>query len=227
MSPRNKFDLSLIAEAPDLCFEIALWEQGVHLVAGIDEAGRGALAGPVSAGVVILPADPDVAGWLSGVRDSKQMRPSARDHWADRIQNIAITCSVGFASNQEIDELGIVPAVRLAVQRAIAELSVLPQHLLVDFLALPNIPIPQTALIRGDARVLSVAAASVLAKTARDAQMLELDASYPQYGFSRNKGYGTPQHCAAIREYGQSSFHRTSFTLRTNRASKKRKQRQD
>ena len=196
---------------PDLSFEQALWSAGITLIAGIDEAGRGAWAGPVSAGAVILPARADLAQLLAGVRDSKQMTPAQRARWSMQICVVALAWGVGFASAAEIDELGILPATRLAMQRAIDCLALAPQHLLVDALRLPFIPLPQQALIKGDARVLSIAAASVLAKTARDALMVEQDAIHPGYGLARHKGYGTALHLAALHLLGPSPIHRKSF----------------
>ena len=209
-----KFDPGLIPRQPDLSFETHLWRQEIHPVAGVDEAGRGALAGPVAAGVVVLPPDASIAARLAGVRDSKQMSPAERGYWADRLPTLLQAWAVGFATHQEVDELGIVPAVRLAVSRALACLEFQPAHLLVDYLDLPDCPIPQTALIKGDARSLSIAAASVLAKTARDARMVELDAMYPDYGFARHKGYGTLAHRQAIRRLGHSPIHRLTFQVK-------------
>ncbi len=209
-----KFDLSLIPRQPDLSFETQLWQQAIYPVAGIDEAGRGALAGPVAAGVVVLPPEASIAAQLDGVRDSKQMSPAERRYWADRLPALVQAWAVGFATHQEIDELGIVPAVRLAVARALACLESPPAHLLVDYLDLPDCPIPQTALVKGDARSLSIAAASVLAKTARDARMVELDALHPGYGFTRHKGYGTLAHRQAIRRLGSSPIHRLTFQVK-------------
>jgi ribonuclease HII len=216
MSPRNKFNPALIPEAPDLSYERDIWAKGIQFVAGIDEAGRGALAGPVSAGAVILPKDPGIAAQLHGLRDSKQLSPAERETWASRLNEAVLACGVGFASSQEIDALGIVPAVRVAIRRALDRLSVAPEHLLVDFLNLPELTTPQTALVKGDARVLSIAAASVLAKTARDAHMLELDLRYPGYGFAANKGYGTQMHRDAIQVLGPSPVHRASFHIHSN-----------
>jgi ribonuclease HII len=208
-----KFDRSLIPLAPDLSYEAALWSAGIQFVAGIDEAGRGALAGPVAAGVVVFPADRTLATALHGVRDSKQMTPTERGDWAVRLPGIALTQAVGFASAQEIDEIGIVPATRLAVDRALAQLLILPEHLLVDYLELPECELPQTALIKGDERSLSIAAASVLAKTARDGILRQLDREFPAYGFAVHKGYGTAAHRQAIEQLGYSKVHRRSFHL--------------
>jgi ribonuclease HII len=209
-----KFDRSLIPPAPDLSFETALWEMGRVAVAGIDEAGRGALAGPVAAGVVVLPVDDRIAERLMGVRDSKEMTPNERSAWAARLPVLAADWSVGFASAQEIDALGIVPATRLAIQRALDGLVSQPDHLLVDYLVLPDCSLPQTPLVKGDARSLSIAAASILAKTKRDQIMCELDLRYPGYGFAAHKGYGTVTHIQALRILGFSAEHRRSFQIR-------------
>jgi ribonuclease HII len=215
MAPNKKFDTSLIPEFPDLSFEVSLWEAGVKFVAGVDEAGRGALAGPVFAGVIVLPADPGVAQVLYGVRDSKQMTASEREYWAVRLRTVGSAWAVGFATHQEIDEIGIVPATRCAISRAIERLVVCPQHLLIDYLDIPGIAIPQTCLVKGDRRALSIAAASVLAKTARDEQMRLLDPRYPEYGFARHKGYGTRAHRDALQALGPSPIHRKSFHLKS------------
>jgi ribonuclease HII len=212
MTPQ-KFDRSLIPSAPDLCFETALWERNIHRVAGIDEAGRGALAGPVAAAVVILPVDSGLCQVLNGVRDSKQMTPAARQKWSQRLRQLSLDFGIGFASHQEIDDLGIVPATRLAIRRALEFLALRPQHLLVDYLDLPEIPIPQTKLVKGDARSLSIACASILAKTARDERMCSLDEQYPCYGFAQHKGYGTLSHRRTLATLGPSPVHRRSFTF--------------
>ena len=209
--PRKKFDLSQLPEAPNLHFEQGLWLAGVAHIGGIDEAGRGALAGPVSAGVVILPNRPDLLETLHGVRDSKQMTHKARVVWAEVIRDTAVCAEVGFAQADEIDEIGIVPATRLAAMRAIAQLSPPPAHLLVDAIKIPGAGLPETTLIKGDRRSLSIAAASILAKVARDLLMEELDAEYPGYGFAHNKGYGTSMHRAAIETLGPCKIHRYSF----------------
>jgi ribonuclease HII len=205
------FDPAEIPPTPDLRFESALATSGLVRVAGLDEAGRGAWAGPVSAGAVILPARGDIAARLSGVRDSKQMTPAERAYWAEVIKEQALAWGVGFASHLEIDALGIVPATRLAMARALECLGQPADHLLIDALRLPEVPLPQTVLIKGDARSLSIAAASVLAKTARDALMTQLHALYPAYGFARHKGYGTAIHQAALRAVGPCEIHRYSF----------------
>ena len=199
---------------PDLSFENDLWGNGIQYIAGIDEAGRGALAGPVAAAAVILPIAQDIASRLKGVRDSKMMTPRAREHWAEQIKRLAVCYQVGFASNLEIDELGIVPATILAMQRALDGLLVLPQHLLVDYIKFPDNSIPHTCLVKGDARCLSIAASSVLAKTARDELLIQFDARFPGYGLAQNKGYGTKAHRQALSVLGQSPIHRKSFTFK-------------
>lgn len=196
---------------PGLTYEIELWQAGHYLVAGVDEAGRGALAGPVAAAAVILPVDTQLCQILSGVRDSKMMTPKKRELWAKQIKEIASGYGVGFASNTEIDAIGIVPATYLAIFRALERLPVLPQHLLTDFLSIPDIEIPQTPLVKGDARCLSIAAASVLAKTSRDAVLCEMDLEFPGYDLSQHKGYGTRHHLNMLSRLGPSPVHRVSF----------------
>lgn len=200
-----------LPRSPSLGLEAPLWAAGLAHLAGLDEAGRGAWAGPVSAAAVILPPDPACLQQLNGVRDSKLMTPAGRARWAEEIRARAVTCAVGLASADEIDALGILPATRLAMTRALAQLAPAPQHLLIDALRLPEIDLPQTALIKGDRRSLSIAAASVLAKTARDAILVELDATYPAYGFAAHKGYGTARHQAALQACGPCPIHRRSF----------------
>jgi ribonuclease HII len=207
------FDVSLLPSEPDLSFEQVLWQAGIIGVAGIDEAGRGALAGPVTASAVILSQKEGLSDLLQGVRDSKQMTPRERETARDQILQYAESWGVGFASSGEIDQLGIVPATRLAACRALESLSLPAAHLLLDYLFLPEVSIPQTALIKGDCRSLSIAAASVLAKTSRDAFMRELDITYPGYGFVAHKGYGTWAHREALQRLGPSPVHRLSFTL--------------
>jgi ribonuclease HII len=201
---------------PDTFFETQFWDSGLLHVAGLDEAGRGALAGPVAVGAVILPNDKTfLPGALTGVRDSKQMTPHERESFAPRIKEVALAWSVAFAATDEIDSLGIVHATRLAALRALNGLSLVPQYLLTDFrLELPQLDISQTALVKGDALCLSIAAASVLAKTARDQLMCELDLRYQGYGLGKHKGYGTQAHRSAMRRLGVSPIHRKSFHVK-------------
>jgi ribonuclease HII len=196
---------------PDLRLEKRFWQNGLLHIAGMDEAGRGALAGPVTVGAVILPNDPHLSSTLSGVRDSKQMTPLGRSRWAEVIKETARAWSLGWADAAEIDSLGITVATRLAAERALAALTLLPDHLLTDFRLNPDTEIPLTSIIKGDQKSLSISAASVLAKTARDAWMCELDAQYPDYGLAKHKGYGTASHRIAIERRGHSPVHRKTF----------------
>lgn len=209
----KKFDTALIPPTPDLSFEMALWSAGCSYVVGVDEAGRGALAGPVVAAALILPVDGHLLERLNGVRDSKQMTPQEREYWVAEIRKVALDFGVGSGTQQEIDALGIVPATRLAMLRALKALHLTPQHCLLDFMTLAEYPIPQTPLVKGDARSLSIAGASVLAKTTRDADMIAYDARFPGYGFAQHKGYGTKFHRDAIRQLGPSPIHRLSFRI--------------
>jgi len=200
---------------PDLAYELNLWPYYQH-IAGLDEAGRGALAGPVAVGAVILPMDePHLLRTLEGVRDSKQLTAREREALVPRIHEAALRWCVAFASAQEIDRYGIVPATRLAALRALEGLSLLPQYLLTDFrLELPQLDIPQTALVKGDALCLSIAAASVLAKTTRDQLMRELDSQYQGYGLGKHKGYGTLAHRLAMKQQGISPIHRKTVRVK-------------
>lgn len=208
----RRFDPADLPASPNLLFEIPLWGSGLAYVCGLDEAGRGSWAGPVTAGAVILPcSDEALEARLRGVRDSKEMSPRQRAHWAEKICETALAHAVGWADHEEIDRMGIVPATRLAMQRALEGLLISPQYLLLDAMRLPAVAVPQMPLIKGDARSLSIAAASVLAKTARDAHMVELDGLYPGYGFAVHKGYGTKQHQAALLHLGPCLVHRRSY----------------
>jgi len=203
--------------SPNLSYEKKLW-LAYQYVAGLDEAGRGSLAGPVCVGAVILPDDnPLLLRTLSGVRDSKQLTPLRRDQLAPRIKEIARAWGVGFASANEIDTLGIVPATRLAASRALAAMSFFPDYLLTDFrLELPELDVSQTALVKGDQRSLSISSASILAKTTRDQIMIGLDPQYPQYGLARHKGYGTLAHRRMIAKLGFSPVHRKTFQIKNS-----------
>jgi len=202
---------------PDLLHEKKLWRTWQH-IAGLDEAGRGALAGPVCVGTIILPSEnPLLLQALSGVRDSKQLTPRKRNQLAPRIKQVARAWGIGFASADEIDELGIVPATRLAANRALEFMHFFPEFLLTDFrLELPELDLPQAALVKGDQRSLSIASASILAKTARDELMIELDTRHPHYGFARHKGYGSLAHRRAISEFGFSPVHRKTFHIKNS-----------
>ncbi len=197
---------------PNLELEETCRETGCHLVAGLDEAGRGAWAGPVVAAAVMLPLDgPDLLQRLKGVRDSKQMSVGQRARWAREVRRVASALAVGLALSWEVDRLGVIPATRLAMRRALQALPLRPQHLLLDYLVLPDVETPQIALAHGDARSLSIAAASVIAKVSRDAMMQAYERAYPGYEFARHKGYGTAAHRAALDQLGPCSIHRRSY----------------
>ena len=191
--------------------ELALHRRGCRLVAGLDEVGRGALAGDVVAAAVVLPADDSVLERLRGVRDSKQMTARQRTALYSMIQAEAIAIGLGRVPAQVVDHVGIVPATRQAMTLAVSDLPVRPDFLLIDALYLPELTIPQKPLIKGDARCLSIAAASIIAKVSRDTMMTQLDVVYPGYGFARHKGYGTAFHCQSLAVLGPCAIHRRSF----------------
>ncbi len=207
----RRIDPALIPHRPNLFFERSFWNEGILLVAGVDEAGRGSLAGPVSAAAVILPPLDEIQKILSGVQDSKQLSAAEREEKRILIESKSRAWGIGFAVSAEIDQVGIIGATQLAIQRALDQLIVKPQHLLIDYLVLPNNPSPQTRLVKGDARSLSIAAASILAKTHRDEWMVSIANEYPEYNFEANKGYGTADHLKAIKTYGHSALHRMTF----------------
>ena len=191
-----------------LRFEIELWADGFGLVAGVDEAGMAPLAGPVVAGAVVLPQNYK----LRGLNDSKKiLDPEKRGELAIQIKQDAICWSVGMAEVEEIDKINIYHAGLLAMQRAVQGLTTAPNFVLVDARKIPNCTIPQRGIIRGDALSASIAAASIIAKTTRDAHMLELDGVYSGYGLASHKGYPTPEHCRALKTLGALPIHRRSF----------------
>ena len=191
---------------------MALLQQGYSFVAGLDEAGRDCLAGPVVAAAVILPLrGEEPAAPFAGVHDSKQLTPQAREHLYDVVRQHALAVAVGIGPVNLIDERNILQATKYAMRSALAQLSLSPQALLLDALLLPDIPLPQRSIIKGDARCLSIAAASIIAKVTRDRLMLQLHEEYPDYGFAQHKGYGTPAHLAALQTYGITPHHRLSF----------------
>jgi ribonuclease HII len=198
--------------SPTLEHEQCFVAQGYHLIAGIDEVGRGCWAGPVVAAAVIL-SDvvyhmPNV---LAGLNDSKQLSAAQRLALVDTIQRVALGIGIGIVSAHDIDALGILTATRYAMQHAVMQLPVIPQAIVVDAVAFPRWPIPQQAIIKGDEQSLSIAAASVIAKVRRDQMLIALDRTYPAYGFAQHKGYGTAQHQQALRQHGLIDQHRRSF----------------
>ncbi len=190
-----------------LRYETELWERGVIHVGGVDEAGMAPLAGPVVAGACVLPHDYRPRG----IDDSKQLDRAARERLAEDIKKNAICWATARAEVHEIDTFNIYQAGLMALTRAVQALSTPPQHVLVDARKLAALPLPQTAIVHGDALSLTIAAASILAKTTRDALMRELDVAYPGYGFARHKGYPTAEHFEALTRLGACPIHRRSF----------------
>jgi ribonuclease HII len=200
---------------PTLDWERELWDSGVYChVAGLDEAGRGALAGPVVAAAVILPPNqPNITGLLQEVDDSKRLPARRRERLFDLITGTALTYGIGSVTAVLVDELGIIGATKLAMQTAVSHLTPTPDYLLIDGrIRLQQLPLPQQPIIRGDSASLSIAAASILAKVSRDQAMIALDCHFPHYGFARHKGYGTVQHRQALADFGPCPEHRRSFT---------------
>lgn len=187
-------------------YENALREKGVTYIAGIDEVGRGPLAGPVVTAAVVLPED----FYIPGLNDSKKLSEAKRERFYDEIKVQAIAIGVGIVSPQVIDDINIYQATKQAMLDAVANLSCTPQHLLIDVMKLPT-PIPQTSIIKGDAKSVSISAASIIAKVTRDRMMKELGEKYPEYGFEQHMGYGTKQHLEAIEVHGVLDEHRKSF----------------
>lgn len=187
--------------------ERRLRAQGAGHIAGVDEAGRGPLAGPVMAAAVILPPDPD----LPGLDDSKKLTPARREALFDRIRDRAVAVGVGMADSAEIDRLNILQATLKAMREALSALAVTPDRVLIDGNRLPGSGLPELAFVDGDARSLSIAAASVIAKVTRDRMMADYDCLYPGYGFAEHKGYGSARHLQALRDLGPCPIHRRSF----------------
>jgi len=197
-------------QTPSFAEEKLLEAQGYQRIAGIDEAGRGALAGPVVAAAVILPCRID-APWLSQVKDSKQLSTATRELLFHHIHEVAISVGIGMAINEVIDTQGVIKATRLAMKLAIDQLSLPPQSLLIDYMLLPDVPLPQKGITNGDSLCFSIACASIMAKVTRDQLMIKLDKIYPGYGLAQHKGYGTKKHLACLRRLGPSPIHRQSF----------------
>ncbi len=200
-----------MADQPTLDAERQLWAQGLSRVAGLDEAGRGALAGPVVAAAVIVPPAACAVGVWTEVRDSKLLSPQRRAALVDAIREGALAWGVGVVPAAVIDRDGIAAATRQAMHEAVAALGDPPDYLLIDWVRLPDLNIPQTSVAKADRHMISVAAASILAKVTRDRLMVTLDATHPGYGFAEHKGYGTRQHLAQLAAQGPCPEHRRSF----------------
>jgi ribonuclease HII len=196
--------------APGFEFEKKLLARGCRRVAGVDEVGRGALAGPVVAGAVILAPD-GPRGWLKGIRDSKQLTADEREHFYGPITGKALAWGVGIVPADFIDACGIVPATRRAMGLAIRALATSPDALLIDFMTLSEFDLPQEGIVKGDERSYSIACASIVAKVTRDRLMCELEGAYPGYGFAGHKGYASAEHLACLRRLGPCPVHRRSF----------------
>ncbi len=192
---------------------VVLGEGDQRLIAGIDEAGRGAIAGSVMAAAVILPLHkPKTLAKLAAVNDSKQLSPKRREKMYSLIIKNALAWGIGETTAEIIDQIGILPATRLAMIEAITQLQPAPTYLLIDGrIRLANLPIPQQSIVRGDGKSLTIAAASIVAKVTRDRKMVKLDQQYPHYGFGRHKGYGTAYHTAQIEKHGGAPIHRFTF----------------
>jgi ribonuclease HII len=184
------------------------FHQGYKLIAGMDEAGRGPLAGPVVAACVILPQN----CLIEGVNDSKKLSPKKRELVYDIIIERAVSVGIGIVDEKIIDEINILNATKLAMKKAVEQCKPAPDMLFVDAVELKDVDIPQKSIIKGDAISLSIAAASIVAKVTRDRMIDDVDSVYPVYGFKKHKGYGTPQHIGAIKKYGICPIHRVSFT---------------
>ena len=193
-----------------LSFEKKLWNDNINFVAGIDEAGRGPLAGPVVASAVVFPKEI----LLDGINDSKKLSEKKREELFEQIFENAISVGVGIVSHEEIDALNILNATFEAMKRAVKKLSVQPQHLLIDGNRFSESEIPFTTIVKGDAKCFSIAAASIIAKVTRDKIMKELHQQFPHYGFAKHKGYPTKSHVEAIQKFGLSEFHRRSFVVK-------------
>lgn len=188
-------------------YERQVWAMGYRRVAGLDEAGRGPLAGPVVAAAVILPGEVH----LPGLDDSKRLTPRRREELAAEIRTAAVAVGVGMVHPRGIDESNVLMATYRAMALAVADLAVAPDYLLVDALHLPGVTQPQSPIVGGDGLSCSIAAASIIAKVTRDAHMVEMDRQYPEYGFANHKGYGTAEHRAALEKHGPCPIHRRSF----------------
>jgi ribonuclease HII len=210
VAPLKAKSQKTVSDPPSLNEENGLSAQGYRLIAGVDEAGRGALAGPVVAAAVILPQYPEFP-WLKSVRDSKEIPPAKRESLFDLIKQEAIAVSIGIIAPQTIDVIGILDATKLAMCHAVEQLSSPADFLLIDCVRLPQLRISQKSIIRGDKLCISISCASIIAKVTRDRIMMELDQLHPGYGLANHKGYGTREHVNSLRLQGPSPIHRYSF----------------
>ncbi|MGM9640391.1 MAG: ribonuclease HII [Faecousia sp.] len=192
-------------------YERACREEGPRVICGVDEAGRGPLAGPVCAAAVILPPELDVEQTLPGLNDSKKLSDKKRRELFEKIRNCAVAYGIAYASQEEIDEINILQATFLAMGRAVDSLGLKPDVALVDGNRAPELGIPVQTIVKGDSLSASIAAASILAKVSRDDLMLRMAEEYPQYGFEIHKGYGTKRHYAALSQFGPCPIHRRTF----------------
>ena len=197
-------------QIPSFAEEKRLEAQGYRHIAGIDEVGRGALAGPVVAAAVILPHHID-APWLNQIRDSKQLSPARRELLFHYIHEVATSIGIGMVRHEKVDAQGIIKATRLAMKLAIDQLSPPPESILIDYLSLPEVPLPQKGITNGDSLCFSIACASIIAKVTRDYIMVKFDEVYPGYGLAQHKGYGTRKHFACLQRLGPCPIHRQSF----------------
>ena len=188
-------------------YEKELWNNGINLVGGIDEVGRGPLIGPVVTSCVILPKN----FILEGLTDSKKISEKKRDKFYDIIMEKAICVGIGIVSSDVIDEINIYEATKVAMKQAVDNMKIKPEHILVDAMPL-SLDIPTTPIIKGDSKSITIAAASVIAKVTRDRMLIELDKKYPMYDLKHNKGYGTKKHLEALKEYGITKYHRLSYS---------------
>lgn len=188
-------------------YEHDLWNNGINYIGGVDEVGRGPLIGPVVTACVVLPKD----FYLEGLTDSKKLTEKKRDIFYDYIMEHALAVSVGMMDEKIIDEVNIYEATKLAMYQAINNCPIKPEHVLIDAMKLENLDIPSTSIIKGDAKSVTIAAASVIAKVTRDRMMIELDKKYPMYGFKSHKGYPTKKHVEAILKYGLIDGYRKTF----------------
>ena len=213
--------LQRLRKRKDRCmffYENKLYAQGKNLVAGLDEAGRGPLAGPVVAGAVILSNPCNI----QGLNDSKKLSPKRRDSLFNQIYDTALSVGVGIADTEEVDKINILAATHCAMNRAVDDLDISPECILVDGLRVSSLKRPQIAIVKGDSKSASIAAASIIAKVTRDRIMIDYGRQYPQYGFEKHKGYATQFHLEAIARFGISSIHRRSFSPVLEKENKQR-----